>query len=387
MNKDRVSRVARYYVEHATSRPENRGGARNVEEKEMKRSTIEDHIETFKCRASHYGRRGAPGRKFLPCDLSVTKMHSLFQEQDHDDVSYSLYYTVFRNSFNLGFGHPVTDACADCVKYRLEIANGDQSEDDKKIKTAQFILHRRRARMFYDLLGDIRDDSITVCFDMMQNLVLPKTPIGQAYYSRQLYMYIFGVVVHRGKGCHQYKDDVHLYTWMEHENRKDSNVIASALDDFFRNIINDEISEKSALRLFSDSCYGQNKNMNVLSMLLALRKGVYPNLNISFTFPVRGHSFLPADRVFGRIEQNIRRKPTILLPEDYVDIMKDHGVVHKYGEDWSAKDFKEATKANVKQQRSFKLSEARVVEINSDQIGFKPSYTGASTLHNVLKTG
>ena len=72
--------------------------------------------------------------------------------------------------------------------------------------------------MFYDLLGQVDHDAVTLCFDMMQNLILPKTAIGQAYYSRQLYMYLFGVVIHHGTGSKQAVDDVHLYTWMEHKN-------------------------------------------------------------------------------------------------------------------------------------------------------------------------
>ena len=30
---------------------------------------------SFMCRASHYARRGSPGRKYLPSDLSVARMH------------------------------------------------------------------------------------------------------------------------------------------------------------------------------------------------------------------------------------------------------------------------------------------------------------------------
>ena len=56
-----------------------------------------------------YARRGAPGRKYLPSDLSIARMYRLFEEQTHDEVSLSLYYSVFRSQFNLGFGHPAAD--------------------------------------------------------------------------------------------------------------------------------------------------------------------------------------------------------------------------------------------------------------------------------------
>ena len=303
-------------------------------------------------------------------------MHQLFREQNHNDVSYSLYYSVFRYNFNLGFGHPATDACATCAKYRLRMKDLDMTDDEKRTESATFILHRRRARFFYDMLRQQVDDSVTVCFDMMQNLILPRTPIGQAYYSRQLYVYLFGVVVHHGGDSRQAKDDVHLYTWMEHENKKDSNLISSALNHCFRWQLNGSLRQAHKLRMFSDSCYGQNKNFNVISMIFALLKQAFPRLSAEFTFPIRGHSFLPADRVFGRIEQEIRKYDTILMPGKYYEILKRHGNVYVYGRDWQAFDFKATAQAFLKSQKTFKISEARMLMINGDQLGFKTVYSG-----------
>ena len=93
----------------------------------MKKQLVMDHIKTFTCRASHYGRRGAPGRKYLPSDLSV----KLFDQQDHDVFSYSLYYTVFRQHFNLRFGDPATDACSSCARFQLRVKDPSLSEEEK----------------------------------------------------------------------------------------------------------------------------------------------------------------------------------------------------------------------------------------------------------------
>lgn len=150
--------------------------------------------------------------------------------------------------FNLGFGHPVTDACRTCAKYRLQMKDASMTEAERQVKAATFILHRRRARVFYYLLRSV-EDVVTICFDMIQNLVIAKTPIGQAYYSRQLYMYLFGVVVHHGKDCRQTNGDFHLYTWMEHENKKYSNMISSALDHCLRRQLNGHIQQTNRLCL------------------------------------------------------------------------------------------------------------------------------------------
>ncbi|MGL4695156.1 hypothetical protein, partial [Enterococcus larvae] len=88
----------------------------------------------------------------------------------------------------------------------------------------------------------------------MQNQVLPKSPISQTFYSRQLYLYVFGVVRHRGRGQDQRKEDIHLFTWLESENKKDSNMVASALLYYLGTVVQHELREHNTLRLFSDSC-------------------------------------------------------------------------------------------------------------------------------------
>ena len=69
------------------------------------------------------------------------------------------------------------------------------------------------------------------------------------------------------------------------------------------------------IRLCSDSCVGQNKNFTLVTALsmLALKH----NVVIEHTFPVRGHSYMPADRAFGRVELILRKKETILLAAEY----------------------------------------------------------------------
>ena len=368
------------------ARPENRGGARNIARNQTRREAVQNHIQSFTCRASHYARRSAPGRKYLPTDLNVKKMHELFIQQNDEQVTYALYYSVFMYDFNLAFGHPAVDICSTCLKSKFQLKNPSITDQAKQELSAMYILHRRRARRFYECLNNVQD-SFTVCFDIMENLVLPKCPIGQSFYSRQLYMYVFCIVHHRGYNQPQGKDDIHLYVWMENQNTKDSNMVASALNHYFVNVATDEILTHRELRLFSDSCFGQNKNINVLSMLFALKKQKFPNVNIEYTFPVRGHSFLPADRVFGRIEQDIRKNNTILLPEGYHQILAKHGNVYEYGTDWQCFDYKASAAEFCKSKRTFRISDAKVLRIDSDKLGFKQVYGGDFTEHPVLKRG
>lgn len=103
-----------------------------------------------------------------------------------------------------------------------------------------------------------------------------------------MYLYLFGVVVHHGENSQQTKDDVQLCIWQENEGSWHSNMIASALSDCLKVRLRDKVSRSKGLRLFGDSCFGQNKNMNMVSMLMELRQ-CFPNLGIEHTFPERGH--------------------------------------------------------------------------------------------------
>ena len=194
-----MRRVARYWLEHGIPRPENRGGDQRSPTNSQKKEAIKRHIESFRCKASHYARRGAPGRKYLPCDMNVKKMHDLFMEQNHEQVTYGLYYSVFVYNFNLSFGNPAKDVCGTCMRYKMRLRDKELTDDERKESVAHFIVHRRFANQFYRELNNT-ENATTLCFDMMENLVLPKTSIGQAFYSRQLYLYVFCVVNHRGEG-------------------------------------------------------------------------------------------------------------------------------------------------------------------------------------------
>lgn len=89
-----------------------------------------------------------------------------------------------------------------------------------------------------------------------------------------------------------------------------SSMIASAVSHALAGPLQERLNGVSCLRVFSDSCFGQNKNMAMMSMLLsmAVKRPADNPIATEYHFPIRGHSYLPADRVFGRIEKDIRRK-------------------------------------------------------------------------------
>ena len=125
MGKKRVGNIAKFLWEHNSPRPERRGGKRQQQGYTDLKQQVIDHIQTFTCVSSHYGRSKTPHRKYLPSTLSVQRMWELFKEQYMGDmnVTYTFYYNIFMTQFNLGFGSPKTDVCSYCKGHETALKN------------------------------------------------------------------------------------------------------------------------------------------------------------------------------------------------------------------------------------------------------------------------
>ncbi|CAH1986965.1 unnamed protein product [Acanthoscelides obtectus] len=65
-------------------------------------------------------------------------------------------------------------------------------------------------------------------------------------------------------------------------------------------------------------------------------------------FGVAGHSFIPPDRVFARIEKVIKKKETIVSPDEFRNIFKDRGTVFILGKDVKVYDWKKDSQNSIK---------------------------------------
>ena len=76
---------------------------------------------------------------------------------------------------------------------------------------------------------------------------------------------------------------------------------------------------------------------------------------------------------------------TVLLPSNYHKILRDNGTVHVYGQDWRTSDYHSATAQHTKVQRSCRISDARIIEINRDAVCLKDPYHDATVSHLKLR--
>nr|CAH7765196.1 unnamed protein product [Callosobruchus chinensis] len=296
VSKDRVQRIARNYVYAGTLPKENRGGS-TVSAIYAKRSAcVREFIEKLSCTEVHYCR-GKTKRQYLPCNLSIAKLIKMYNDQVTDEslrVKRSFFRSIFCTYYNIGFGTPATDVCSRCVELAERIKREKCAEAKNKLIIEKRI-HMLKSKAFFNKLREESPTMITFSFDCQKNLVNPKVQDQIAYYSRQLYTYNFTVV--KGSSHSKLnKENVTIYTWMEHEYRKGSNEIASAV---FHTLSSCDLSAYSKIRLCADGCGGQNRNSTMIAMCMYFLKNIAPhNLKcIEIVFPIRGHSFLPSDRI------------------------------------------------------------------------------------------
>lgn len=180
-------------------------------------------------------------------------------------------------------------------------------------------------------------NTISLCFDLQQVQYLPRITIGEAFYKRQLPFYSF-CVVPPGKN-----KSATFFTWNATEGHRGSEEIASALLHYLNKEKSKWAPGITKVRLFCDGCGGQNKNRHIIqSLAFWLANSDLENLqSIEMFFPVRGHSYLPADRVFGRVEKQMRRIKEVILPSEYNAIYREHGVVKEVNSDWLIRKFKD----------------------------------------------
>lgn len=361
---------------------------------------IDEHIQSFPAKSSHYSRSKNYNKKYLSESLSVALMHRLYLETYEEDVAaelalggsavpqvkYEFYLNRFNTHHNLSFGRPRSDTCPTCDSLELKIREESDNRAKEKLQ-AEREMHHRKAERFYSCLKEYTlkaqtDKTVaTLCFDFQQNLPSPIIPVGELFYARQLWLYNFCV-----HDCGA--NDGTMYCWDETQAKRGSNEVASCLLHYFTSKLADEVE---TLYLFSDGCGGQNKNYTIVWFFLTLIK-LRRFKSIVHIFPVRGHSFLPCDRDFASIEFKKRKVETLYVPEQWYDIILSSRVSNKFEVVRTSQEFifdfqsHLATffKKNPKDGKDgMKLRDARVLEY-SDPKHVKVKYS-MSSLENPRK--
>lgn len=213
-------------------------------------------------------------------------------------------------------------------------------------------VHTLRAKAFFSLLKTAEDGVLILSYDCQKNMALPKLPDQSCYYSRQLYLYNFSIVEGTSKSPLT-KDNVFANVWTEESFSKDSNTISSSV---YNRLNNTNLNGIRTVTLVSDGCGGQNKNKTMVTMCCKWLLEHPTVKTVELVFPVTGHYYLPADRVFGITEKRFRKMDTIISPNQYIDIISEGATIIKVGGDFPVYDFKSAAETIIKAPGQWKVN-------------------------------
>ena len=341
ITKYRVQSIMKTYFETGQLLTEKRGGDRISNKYLPKREAIKRFINKIPCQEPHYCR-GNTKRYYLSSELSINKLWKQYNiEASHDlKVKKSYFRHIFNSNYNLGFGTPRTDVCATCLRFSSEIGHQNDAQARNDLMMSQR-LHKLRAKAFFEKVREENPNLKAFSFDCEKNLNLLKLPDQVAYYLRNIYLFNFTIV----EGSSKSKltpTNVFAYCWTENIFPKAANEIASAL---YHRLKSTDFSSCQIVRLVADGCAGQNKNTIMLAMLSKWMTEAPQNVKqIELVFPVVGHSYIPPDRVFAKIEKEVRLHEEINSPQKYLDIISNFSTVTTLGAtDCEVHDWKTAS--------------------------------------------
>lgn len=144
--------------------------------------------------------------------------------------------------------------------------------------------------------------------------------------------------------------------------------------------------EKKHLIVFSDSCFGQNKNITLVAFWMYLvQSGRFNTIEHKYLVP--GHTYLPCDREFWVIEKKKRTLSVVYTPEGWVDLVRKarrtnpFQVIYMKAENFISSEnlMAKITKRKVSQKKAkVLLSKVSCLKITADtpfMYWFKCDYT------------
>lgn len=368
ISRFRVQNLSRNFLNTGNIPKETRGGDKHSNFLKSHREAVKTFIAKLKCVECHYSREKST-RQYLPSDSNIKKLWKLYCTENKEfPVKYEFFRKVFVTYFNISFRTPATDACSECIRFHGLIQACKENDEKLELMT-KFRVHKLKAKAFYNDLKTPENNTVKLSFDCQKNMLLPRVPDQSAYFSRQLYFYNFIICEGHSKS-QQTHDTVMAYTWTENEASKGSNEITSMVCDKLTTL--NIMESTQVLKMYCDGCPGQNKNVTMMGMLMFWLYSNKSSLKeVHVIFPIVGHSFLPPDRCFGRIEKIVRKRDTIIKPSEYRDIIRETATVKELGKDFVIYDWKKEVQDTIKPpgQWHFKFSAAKRIILKKSASG------------------
>ena len=153
-----------------------------------------------------------------------------------------------------------------------------------------------------------------VHFDFQKNLPTPKLTVGDQFYKRLLWTFLFGVYTASSQ-------IMVAYMWNELVAKRGANDDISCLAHFIFQTPLGRSGAKWSI-WWCDNCPGQNKNNCLIWFFQELiQRKVYSRVDFKFLVP--GHTYGPTDRNFALIEKYAGRLEHVYVPEQWYKHVHD----------------------------------------------------------------
>ena len=286
-------------------KPDGRGRA--PAPNKIDRAVIINHIESYHPCVSHYRRKHAPNRRYLPSDISIHSMHVDFKSRHGDICSYDLYRKVVKE-MNISFtrlGHEECEQCEGFAMHNREHTQENLCDSCELCQTWKSHIEKaKRSRSEYDKDRDSQDVASPVfSADLQKVIMLPRMEsFKSVVFTRRIIALNESFVPLGTKGGG--KEIPMAVLWHEGIAGRKKEEIISAFYSFFL-----YKRDQRVVTLWLDNCAGQNKNWALFCFLVYLVNSSETNTEIiRLKYFEPGHTFMSADSFHHQVEKSLGDK-------------------------------------------------------------------------------
>lgn len=297
--------------------PKKRGAPHN----KIDLNIVQSHIDKFNPEISHYRREHAPNRLYLPSDLNIRLMFSIFKkEYPNFKISYDLYRREVSKK-NISFATLGNEECWLCESYHNHInivPNHASNLIPECVQCNRYQIHKEKytdARMEYKYDSENNDSKFSV--DLQKVIMLPRCDMFKEVIFTPRIIAFNESFVPVGKTNKQ------QFACLWHEGisgRKKDDIIST----FYAFFLQQQIRDLEKITLWLDNCSAQNKNWTLISFFFYIINSAEVNISeIELKFFEPGHSFMSADSFHHSVEMQLRRKKKVYDFEDFMDCVQN----------------------------------------------------------------
>lgn len=278
---------------------------------------FKNFIKSLPAVPSHYCR-SSTSKLYLPAEVkNISNLYRIYkstmENQNSDPIGMSCFKKFLKRDYNIGIHVPKKDKCIKCERYK-NIPDSEKTDQDKEdYNNHQISKDAAKLLFLKEQNRSTTDGFLVTSFDLQKVLATPHGPSMMFGFSRKYAVYNF--TVYESKSQNSY-----CYLWGEKDGKRGVNEICTNLYSYLHDL--DQMGNYQSVSLFCDNCPGQNKNRFVLSMLCFFIKNSRSITNISLTYLVAGHTYMPVDSVHAVIEK-YTAKINIQAPSEWPTILRN----------------------------------------------------------------